>query len=44
VLPGKKMAGHMGAKSVTTLNLLVLKVDTELGVLMVKGAVMCWPK
>jgi large subunit ribosomal protein L3 len=33
------MAGHMGAKSVTTLNLLVLKVDTELGVLMVKGAV-----
>jgi large subunit ribosomal protein L3 len=39
VLPGKKMAGHMGAKSVTTLNLLVLKVDTELGVLMVKGAV-----
>jgi len=36
---GKKMAGHMGHTNVTTLNLKVVSVDAELGVIMVKGAV-----
>lgn len=36
---GKKMAGHMGQDVVTTLNLQVVSVDPELGVIMVKGAV-----
>ncbi len=36
---GKKMAGHMGHKTVTTLNLQVVSVDPELGVVMVRGAV-----
>lgn len=36
---GKKMAGHMGASTVTTLNLKVEAVDVELGVVMVRGAV-----
>jgi len=36
---GKKMAGHMGHRTVTTLNLQVVSVDPELGVVMVKGAV-----
>lgn len=39
VFKGKKMAGHMGDRRVTTLNLQVIAVDVELGVLMVKGAV-----
>jgi large subunit ribosomal protein L3 len=36
---GKKMAGHMGHTKVTTLNLQVVQVDADLGVIMVKGAV-----
>ena len=36
---GKKMPGHMGHKTITTLNLQVVSVDAELGVVMVKGAV-----
>lgn len=36
---GKKMPGHMGHRTVTTLNLEVVSVDPELGVIMVKGAV-----
>jgi len=36
---GKKMPGHMGQRTVTTLNLKVISVDAELGVIMVKGAV-----
>jgi len=39
VFPGKKMAGHMGAERVTTLNLDVVKVDTEHHVIAVRGAV-----
>lgn len=39
MLPGKKMAGHMGAKMVTTFNVQVVKVDADLGVLLVKGPV-----
>jgi len=35
----KKMAGHMGAERVTTLNLEVVATDVERGVLMLKGAV-----
>jgi large subunit ribosomal protein L3 len=37
--PGKKMAGHLGAEQVTTLNLKVVQVDSELGLIMVKGSV-----
>jgi large subunit ribosomal protein L3 len=33
------MAGHMGAKNVTTPNIQVVKVDEELGLLLVKGPV-----
>jgi len=36
---GKKMAGHMGHVTVTTLNLQVVSVDPELDVVMVRGAV-----
>jgi large subunit ribosomal protein L3 len=35
----KKMAGHLGAERVTTLNLEVVASDPERGVLMLKGAV-----
>jgi large subunit ribosomal protein L3 len=37
--PGKKMAGHYGAETVTTLNLQVVRVDAERGLIMIKGAV-----
>ena len=37
--PGKKMAGHMGAEQVTTLNLKVVSVDVDKGLIMVKGCV-----
>ncbi|EQB56879.1 hypothetical protein CGLO_03080 [Colletotrichum gloeosporioides Cg-14] len=39
VMPGKKMPGRMGNERVTVQNLTVLKVDNELGVVLVKGAV-----
>jgi len=39
VFPGKKMAGHMGDKRVSALNLKVVRVDVERGLLLVKGAV-----
>jgi large subunit ribosomal protein L3 len=39
VFPGKKMAGHMGSERVTVQNLRVLGVDTENGLLLVKGSV-----
>jgi large subunit ribosomal protein L3 len=39
VFKGKKMAGHMGHKRITTLNLLVVAVDADEGVIMVRGAV-----
>ncbi len=38
-LPGKKMAGHMGNERVTVQNLRVVRVDENLQVLMVKGAI-----
>ncbi|MBV8060414.1 MAG: 50S ribosomal protein L3, partial [Alphaproteobacteria bacterium] len=39
VFKNKKMAGHMGDRRVTKLNLQVVSVDVELGVVMIKGAV-----
>ncbi|KAJ2626585.1 hypothetical protein H4R22_004755 [Coemansia sp. RSA 1290] len=39
VYPGKKMPGRMGGKSVTVLRLPVMKVDTALNCIWVKGSV-----
>jgi large subunit ribosomal protein L3 len=39
VLPGKRMAGNMGAESVTVKNLKVLHVDAPNGIVVVTGAV-----
>ncbi|KAG5948194.1 hypothetical protein E4U60_002281 [Claviceps pazoutovae] len=39
VLPGKKMPGRMGNEWCTVHNLKVLKVDNELGIVIVNGAV-----
>ena len=39
VLPGMRMAGHMGHAQVTVRNLEVVEVDTEENLLAVKGAV-----
>ncbi len=39
VFKGKKMAGHMGAARVTTQNLQIVKIDSDRGLIMVKGAV-----
>jgi large subunit ribosomal protein L3 len=37
--PGKKMAGHMGDRRVTTLNLKVVSTDADRGLIMIRGAV-----
>ena len=39
VFKGKKMAGHMGDRQVTTQNLKIVATDDERGLIMVKGAV-----
>lgn len=39
VFKGKKMPGHMGARTVTTLNLKVVAVDVEQDLILVHGAV-----
>ena len=39
VFKGQRMAGRTGAEKVTTLNLEIVKVDAEAGVLLIKGAV-----
>jgi large subunit ribosomal protein L3 len=39
VFPGKKMSGHMGDVTRTVQNLIVARVDTERGLLLVRGAV-----
>ncbi len=39
IFPGKIGAGHMGAEQVTVLNLDVVKVDPELNMIAVKGAI-----
>ena len=36
---GKKMAGHLGQETVTTLNLTIFRVDAERGLILIKGAV-----
>lgn len=37
--PGKKMAGHLGVETVTTLNLEVVRIDAERGLVFIRGAV-----
>jgi len=39
VFKGKKMAGHLGDVRVTTLNLQVVRTDSDRGLIMVKGSV-----
>ena len=39
VFKGKKMAGQMGAKRVSTQNIEVVRVDTDRNILLVRGAV-----
>lgn len=39
VFKGKKLPGHMGAERVTVQNLLLVKIDDEKNVILVKGAV-----
>ena len=39
VFKGKKMAGHLGQETVTTLNLTIFRVDAERGLILIKGAV-----
>ena len=36
---GKKMAGHLGVETVTTLNLQVARIDSERGLVFIRGAV-----
>ena len=39
VFPGKRMPGHMGSERVTVKNLMIVAVDVENNLLLVKGAV-----
>ncbi len=39
VFPGLKMAGHMGAETVTVQNLTIAKVDAENNLIAIKGAI-----
>ncbi len=39
VLPGKKMAGHLGAEQVTVQNLEIVKVDAEANMIAIRGAI-----
>ena len=39
IMPGKKQAGHMGVEQVTVQNLDVVKVDAELHLIAIRGAV-----
>ena len=39
VFKGKKMAGHMGDRRVTTQNLVVVSTDDDRGLIMIRGAV-----
>jgi 50S ribosomal protein L3, bacterial len=39
VFKGKKLPGHMGAKTITVQNLEIVKLDTENGVILVRGNV-----
>lgn len=39
VFKGKKMAGHMGAKRVTTQSLQLVRIDAERNLVLIKGAI-----
>ena len=39
MFPGKRMAGHLGDKKRTTQNLMVVRIDAERQLLLVKGSV-----
>ncbi len=39
VFPGKKMPGHMGAANRTVQNLVIVRIDTERQLLLIRGAV-----
>jgi len=39
VFKGKKMPGHLGARTVTTRNLVLVRIDEENGYVLVRGAV-----
>ena len=39
IMPGKKQAGHMGVDQVTVQNLDVVKVDAELNLIAIRGAI-----
>ena len=39
VVPGRRMAGHMGTNKVTQKNLLVISIANDTGLCMVRGAV-----
>jgi large subunit ribosomal protein L3 len=39
VFPGKKMSGHLGNKRRTAMNLVVVQVDADKNLLLIKGAV-----
>ena len=39
IMPGKKQAGHMGVEQVTVQNLDVVKVDADLNLIAIRGAV-----
>ncbi|MBS7314948.1 MAG: 50S ribosomal protein L3 [Clostridiaceae bacterium] len=39
VMPGKKMPGHLGVEQVTIQNLDIVKVDPELNIIAVRGAI-----
>ncbi|MBU6141661.1 50S ribosomal protein L3 [Patescibacteria group bacterium] len=39
IVPGRKMAGHMGTNKKTILNLLVIEVDKEKGLVLLNGSV-----
>jgi len=39
IFPGKRMSGHLGSVRRTTRNLEVLRIDTERGLLVIKGAI-----
>ena len=39
IFPGKKQAGHMGVEQVTVQNLDIVKVDAELNMIVIRGAI-----
>ena len=39
VFPGKKMAGHLGDVKRTTQNLVIVRIDAERQLLLIRGAV-----